>query len=705
MSSRSDLFRSLINQRVLVADGAMGTMLQAADPSMDDFQGHEGCNEILNVSRPDVVRSVHDAYFAVGVDCVETNTFGANWSNLGEYDISDRIGELAEAGARIAREAADAWTTDEQPRFVIGSVGPGTKLPSLGHAPYALLRDAYQQQVEGMVAGGVDAVLVETAQDLLQAKAAVVGARRALTAAGEDLPIMVQVTVETTGTMLLGSEIGAALTALEPLGIDAIGLNCATGPAEMSEHLRHLSKHARVPVTAMPNAGLPQLSRDGAYYPLTPAELAKAHTQFTPTTASHWWAAAAATTPEHMRQVSSASRSRDREASVRVPCRGGVAVPGGALPAGHVRISPSASAPTPTAQRPSRRPCSRSGGTDCLEIARAQARDGRPPCFDVCIDYVGSRTGSPSMRDGGQAGSPPASDLAARCWSPTEPPSSKAGLELLGGAGTDQLGELRGRATAGIPVRPPQGARTRARLRRRRAHHRRGGPGPHRGSGRCASPPTRLIEDLTTNHACESATSSSTALTFPMRPPGRRRPAATASETIEAIREVKRLYPEVHHHARSVQTSLRLTPRPRVVLNSVFLPRVRRGRPDWRSCTPRRSADVAHPGEAAQVASTSSTTAAATAETPRAPRPVRGGRPPARRATRGQELAACRSPSACSGGSSTASARASRPTSTRPAGPSALDIINDNLLRGHARCRRAVRRARCSCRSCCSRPR
>src|SRR5689334_16559306 len=137
--------------RVLVADGAMGTMLQAQDLSLDDFEGHEGCNEVLNLTRPDVVRTVHDAYFEVGVDAVETNTFGSNWAALAEYDLTEKIGETAEAGARIARESADAWSTPDQPRWVIGSVGPGTKLPTLGHAPYALLRDGYQQQVEGML--------------------------------------------------------------------------------------------------------------------------------------------------------------------------------------------------------------------------------------------------------------------------------------------------------------------------------------------------------------------------------------------------------------------------------------------------------------------------------------------------------------------------------------------------------------------------
>ena len=303
MSSRSDLFRSVFGDRVLVADGAMGTMLQAADPSLEDFEGYEGCNEILNVTRPDIVRSVHDAYLEVGVDAIETNTFGANLANLGEYDIPERIHELAEAGARIAREAADHWSADGRPRFVLGSMGPGTKLPSLGHAPYAALRDAYAEQARGLVAGGADAFLIETSQDLLQAKAAVVGCKRALAEAGESLPILVQVTVETTGTMLLGSEIGAALTALEPLGIDAIGLNCATGPTEMSEHLRHLSRNARIAVTCMPNAGLPMLTKEGAAYPLTPAELAKAHTQFVEEFGLALVGGCCGTTPEHLRQV------------------------------------------------------------------------------------------------------------------------------------------------------------------------------------------------------------------------------------------------------------------------------------------------------------------------------------------------------------------------------------------------------------------
>ncbi|HEX6472070.1 MAG TPA: homocysteine S-methyltransferase family protein, partial [Streptosporangiaceae bacterium] len=300
MSASPQSLRQALTERVVVADGAMGTMLQAAGPTLDDFDGHEGCNEILNITRPDIVRAVHEAYLAAGVDCIETNTFGANLGNLGEYDIPERIEELAEAGARIASEAAAAATTPDRPRWVIGSVGPGTKLPTLGHVPYAALRDAYQRTATGLLAGGVHAILVETCQDLLQAKAAINGAKRAIAAAGTDAVLIAQVTIEQNGAMLLGSEIGAALTALEPLELDLIGLNCATGPAEMSEHLRYLSRHATLGLSCMPNAGLPELTADGAFYPLTPEALADAHDHFTRDFGLCLVGGCCGTTPEHV---------------------------------------------------------------------------------------------------------------------------------------------------------------------------------------------------------------------------------------------------------------------------------------------------------------------------------------------------------------------------------------------------------------------
>uniref|UniRef100_UPI0023F3E51F homocysteine S-methyltransferase family protein n=1 Tax=Ruania albidiflava TaxID=366586 RepID=UPI0023F3E51F len=302
-SARSTALLEALTQRVVVADGAMGTMLQGADLTLEDFQGLEGCNEILNVSRPDVIEAIHDAYFAVGVDCVETNTFGANASNLGDYDIADRIGELAEAGAAIARRSADKHARPERPRWVLGAMGPGTKLPSLGHVPYADLKASFAEQAEGLIRGGADAILIETSQDLLQTKAAINATKIARETAAVDIPIIAQVTMETTGTMLMGSEIGAALTVLQALGIDAIGLNCATGPTEMSEHLRYLAKHAQVPITCQPNAGLPVLGKNGAEYPLTPDELAAAHSQFTGEFGLSLVGGCCGTTPEHLRAV------------------------------------------------------------------------------------------------------------------------------------------------------------------------------------------------------------------------------------------------------------------------------------------------------------------------------------------------------------------------------------------------------------------
>ena len=564
LSSRSDLFRSTLAERVLVADGAMGTMLQAADPSMDDFQGHEGCNEILNVTRPDIVRSVHDAYFAVGVDCVETNTFGANYANLGEYDISDRIYELAHAGAQIAAESAQAWSTAEQPRFVIGSVGPGTKLPSLGHAPFALLRDAYAEQTRGMIDGGVDAILIETSQDLLQAKAAVIGARRALADAGETLPVMVQVTVETTGTMLMGSEIGAALTALEPLGIDAIGLNCATGPAEMSEHLRHLSRHARIPVTCMPNAGLPMLTKEGAAYPLTADELAAAHTQFVTEFGLSLVGGCCGTTPAHLAEVVKAVGGRPLQPRRPRP-EHGVASLYSAVPfrqdASVLSIGERTNA---NGSKAFREAMLESRWDDCVEIARDQTRDGAH-LLDVCVDYVG-RDGAADMKE-------VVSRFATSSTLPlvldsTEPAVIEAGLELLGGRavinsvnyedgdGPDsrftrimRVVREHGAAVIALTIDEAGQARTRE----------------HK-----VAVASRLIDALTGEWGMQVQDILVDTLTFTLGT-GQEESRRDGLETIEGIRELKRRYPEVQTTLGLSNISFGLKPAARQVLNSVFL--------------------------------------------------------------------------------------------------------------------------------------
>ncbi len=415
--------------RVVVADGAMGTMLQASPATLSDFDGHEGCNEILNLTRPDIVRSIHDAYLQAGVDCVTTNTFGANLGNLGEYGLAARIEELSAAGAAIARAAADAASTDGRPRWVLGSVGPGTKLPTLGHVRFADLRDAYQRNVAGLLRGGVDAVIVETCQDLLQAKAAVIGARRAMTAAGREIPLIAQVTIETTGAMLLGTEIGAALTALEPLGISLIGLNCATGPAEMSEHLRYLAGHAALPLSCMPNAGLPVLTAEGAHYPLTPGQLADAQQTFTGEFGLALVGGCCGTTPEHLAAV--VDRVRGRPLARRRPRPD----PGVASLYQHVAFRQDTSflaigeRTNANGSKAFREALLAGRYDDCVAIARQQTRDGAH-LLDVCVDYVG--------RDGVADMTEVAGRLATAATLPlvidsTEPEVIRAGLEMLGG--------------------------------------------------------------------------------------------------------------------------------------------------------------------------------------------------------------------------------------------------------------------------------
>jgi len=553
-----------LRERVVVADGAMGTMLQAAQLTLDDFEGHEGCNEILNVTRPDVVRSIHDAYLAVGCDAVETNTFGTNLANLAEYGIADRIYELARAGAVLAREAADGHATADRPRWVLGSVGPGTKLPTLGHARYADLRDAYQTCAAGLLSGGVDAVLVETAQDLLQAKAAVVGARRAMTAADLRVALLVNVTVETTGTMLLGSEIGAALTALEPLGIDAIGLNCATGPAEMSEHLRYLAKSARVVLACMPNAGLPVLGPDGASYPLTPTQLADALDTFTRDYGLALVGGCCGTTPEHLRAV--VDRVGGRPA---VPRRSRPEPAAASLyqsvsfrqDTSYLGIGERTNA---NGSRAFREAMLAGRWDDCVEIARDQTRDGAH-LLDVCVDYVG-RNGVADMRE--VAGRFATASILPLVLDSTEPEVVEAGLECLGG-----------RAVVNS-VNYEDGAGPGSRIARMMPLVREHGAAvvaltiDEQGQARTAEwklrVAARLLDDLTGNWGMRLGDVLVDCLTFPIAT-GQEETRRDAIETIQAIGELKRRYPDVQTTLGVSNVSFGLNPAARIVLNSVFL--------------------------------------------------------------------------------------------------------------------------------------
>ncbi|OXY96210.1 methionine synthase [Streptomyces diastatochromogenes] len=563
--TRASALREALATRVVVADGAMGTMLQAQEPTLEDFQHLEGCNEILNLTRPDIVRSVHEAYFAVGVDCVETNTFGANHSALGEYDIADRVYELSEAGARVAREVADEFTAkDGRPRWVLGSIGPGTKLPTLGHAPYTTLRDAFQRNAEGLVTGGADALLVETTQDLLQTKAAVLGARRGLAALGLDVPVIVSVTVETTGTMLLGSEIGAALTALEPLGIDMIGLNCATGPAEMSEHLRYLARTARIPLSCMPNAGLPVLGKDGAHYPLTAPELADAQETFVREYGLSLVGGCCGTTPEHLRQVV------ERVRGLTPPERQPRPEPGAAslyqsVPfrqdTSYLAIGERTNA---NGSKKFREAMLDARWDDCVEMAREQIREGAH-MLDLCVDYVG-RDGVADMEE--LAGRFATASTLPIVLDSTEVDVLQAGLEKLGGravinsvnyedgdgpdsrfAKVTRLAQEHGAALIALTIDEEGQART-----------------PEKK----VEIAERLIDDLTGNWGILEDDILIDTLTFTICT-GQEESRKDGIATIEAIRELKKRHPAVQTTLGLSNISFGLNPAARILLNSVFL--------------------------------------------------------------------------------------------------------------------------------------
>ena len=556
--------RLALSKRVVIADGAMGTMLQAANPSLEDFQGHEGCNEILNVSRPDIVQSVHEQYLAVGVDAIETNTFGANWANLAEYGIEDRIYELAHAGAVIAKTAAANFSTHDRPRWVLGSLGPGTKLPTLGHTSYLKLREAYFTAACGLLDGGADALLIETTQDLLQAKAAVNGAREAIDKSERDVILIAQVTVETTGTMLLGSEIGAALNALEPLEIDLIGLNCATGPAEMSEHLRVLSKSAATGISVMPNAGLPILTPTGADYPLAPSELAKYLREFVSNYGVSLVGGCCGTTPAHLEAV--VAELHGAEFAIRTPqVEGGASSLYQFVPfrqeLTYLSIGERTNA---NGSRAFRDALLAEDWQACVDIARDQIRDGAH-MLDLSVDYVG--------RDGVRDMTEIASRFATSSTLPivldsTEPAVLKAGLEQLGGRSIinsvnyEDGDGPNSRFARIMPLVKEHGAAVVALTI------------DEEGQARTAewkvAVARRLIRDLVDNWGVKVSDILIDCLTFPIAT-GQEETRRDGIETISAIATLKSEFPQVQTTLGVSNVSFGLNPAARIVLNSVFL--------------------------------------------------------------------------------------------------------------------------------------
>jgi 5-methyltetrahydrofolate--homocysteine methyltransferase len=417
-----------VRSRVVVYDGATGTNIQLRELGPDDFGGAhlEGCNEILVETRPDVIADLHKSFFDVGCDVVETDSFGTLPWVLAEYGLEAKTYDLAKRSAVIAKEVASGYGGD---RWVAGSLGPGTKLASLGWIRFNELRDGYQLAAKGLLDGGVDLLIIETVQDLLQAKAAVIACRRAMAEAGRTVPIQVQVTIELTGRMLPGTEIGAALTALEAMGPDVIGLNCATGPHEMSEHLRYLSQHARTPLSCLPNAGLPSVVEGRMHYDLEPQELADYHARFITEFGVSVVGGCCGTTPEYLKAV--VDKCKGLTPAARTP----EFEPGIASIYSHVPYDQAPSflvvgeRTNANGSKKFREAMLADDWETCVAMAKEQVREGAH-VLDVCVDYTGE--------DGVADMDAIASRFCTQATLPlmldsTEPDVIETGLQWLGG--------------------------------------------------------------------------------------------------------------------------------------------------------------------------------------------------------------------------------------------------------------------------------
>ena len=555
-----------VRERVVIYDGATGTNLQLRELSAHDFGGEslEGCNEMLCLTRPDVVQELHRSFLDVGVDVIETNSFGSLPIVLAEYQIADRAEELARASAQLAKEVASGYSTPDRRRYVAGSMGPGTKLPTLGQVGFEELRDAYEVMARGLLDGGVDLLLIETCYDVLQAKAAIQAARRAMRGVGREVPVQVQVTIELTGRMLLGTEIGAALCTLDAMRPDVIGMNCATGPVEMYESLRYLSEQARTPISALPNAGLPSVVDGRMHYDLTPEALAENLSVFISELGVSIVGGCCGTTPAHLAKVVAACA--DLEPAVRSPV--------------HEPSAASLYVATPFAQEASvlvigertnangskrfREAMLAGDWETMVTMARDQTREGAH-LLDVCVDYTGA--------DGVQDMTEVARRLATQSSIPlvidtTEAPVAEAALQWIGGRpvlnsvnledgdapGTRldrflTLARDYGAAVICTCIDTDGQARTADwKLRAAKAIH-------DLAVGRYGLEPADLLFDP---------------LALPLST-GMEESRRDGMETIEAIRRIKTELPGAHTVIGLSNVSFGLTPPARQLLNSVFL--------------------------------------------------------------------------------------------------------------------------------------
>jgi len=429
----------VLAERVLLADGAMGTQVQARDLDLErDFLGCENCTEVLNKSRPDLVREIHSAYLRAGADLVETNSFGGSPLTLAEFDLDGEAFEINKRAGKLAREAVEAFQGDGRPRFVLGAVGPGTKLPSLGQVDYQRVEAALAVQCGGLLAGGVDAFLIETCQDPLQIKAAVNAAKLARTAARTDTPIIVQVTVETTGTLLVGSDIAAAATVVRALDVPAIGLNCATGPQEMAEHVKWLGESWPGFISVLPNAGLPELVDGETRYPLSPEELASWLERFVAEDGVNMIGGCCGTTERHIAALDAMLRARGGTAERPAPvARRSSWVPGLASLYSHVPLKQEQAYLSigercnANGSRQFRKLQEAADWEGCVAMGRAQVAEGSH-ALDLCTAFVGrDETADMTELVGRMRGAAP----APLVFDSTELPVLEAALALYGGKG------------------------------------------------------------------------------------------------------------------------------------------------------------------------------------------------------------------------------------------------------------------------------
>ncbi|MBX3286701.1 MAG: methionine synthase [Actinobacteria bacterium] len=562
----SDSFLDLVAQRVVVYDGATGTWLQTQDLTLDDYGGEalEGCTDYLGITRPDVIAALHTAYFEVGADVVETNTFGAFGVPLGEYGMADRSHEIAKANALIAREVADGFSTPDRKRYVAGSLGPGTKSPSLAQIRFAELRDHYQVAAEGLLEGGIDLFILETHFDLLAVKASVIGARRAMAKVGRQVPIQCQVTMELTGRMLVGTEIGAALTAIDPLGIDIVGLNCATGPNEMGEHIRHLSQHARVPISVLPNAGLPSVVDGKMHYDLTPEQMEAHQRRFVEELGVQVIGGCCGTTPEFIARL--ADMAPNLTPAPRTPRH----EPSVASIYSPVSLQQDLSflmigeRTNAVGSKKFRDAMLAADYDTCLAMATEQVKDGAH-VLDVCVDYVG-RDGTGDMdeiasRFATQANAPLVLDS-------TEPDVLEAGLQWVGGRPILNSANLEDGFAPGsrldrvFKLAKEYGAAVICLLI------------DEEGQARDVEWKMRVahrIKDLAVDtYGLETSDLIFDALTFPLST-GDDDLRRDAMETMEAIRRIKAEIPGAFTTLGVSNVSFGLSPAARHVLNSVFI--------------------------------------------------------------------------------------------------------------------------------------